>query len=75
MSKPRVVVDFNSADAKGRLRLTCVGTQEDLERPRITLREGMELTLYEDDTDEKGGEILVVYGVVEYSDEDHAGPQ
>jgi hypothetical protein len=70
MSKPRVFVDFNSQDTKRRLRLSCVGTQEDLERQQITLRAGMELTLYEDDTDEHGGELLVVDGVVEYSDED-----
>ncbi len=70
MSKPRIVVDFNNQDVKRRLRLDCFGTQKDLKRQQITLREGMQLTLYEDDSDEKGGELLVVDGVVEYSEED-----
>jgi hypothetical protein len=70
MSNPRVMVDFNNQDVERRLRLDCVGTQEDLERLQIALHAGMELTLYEDNTDEHGGELLVVEGVVQYSDEE-----
>ncbi len=70
MNKPKVFVDFNSADVKGRLRLSCVGTQEDLERQQIEWRDGLELTLYEDDEDGEGRpQQLVVDGVVEYSEE------
>jgi hypothetical protein len=46
MVKPKVYADFHNADAKGRLRLNCVGTIEDLARQGITLREGMPLTFY-----------------------------
>ena len=62
MNKPRVFADFHNADVKGRLRLSCVGTVEDLERQGIVLREGQSLTIY--------SEELEVEGVVHYSEEE-----
>ena len=59
MDQPRVFVDFHNADAKGRVRLNCVGTVEDLARQKISLTEGQSLSLY--------GEDLEVDGVVRYS--------
>ena len=59
MNKPRVFVDFHNADAKGRVRLNCVGTVEDLACQKISLTEGQSLTLYSED--------LEVDGVVRYS--------
>lgn len=70
---PRVFVDFNNADAKGRVRLNTVGTIRDLSRERVHLCAGASLDLYaEDDVDEEGRpEELRVPGVVEYSHEEH----
>lgn len=53
MTHPKVFVDFQNADSKGRVRLTCAGTREDLERQQIQLTDGLVLTLYEDDADEQ----------------------
>lgn len=62
MSKLRVFADFHNADVKGRLRLSCVGTIEDLERHGITLRNGQSLIIY--------SEELEVEGIVHYSTEE-----
>ncbi|PSB02018.1 hypothetical protein [Merismopedia glauca] len=62
MSYPKVYADFHNADLKGRLRLNCVGTMEDLSRLHIKLSDGQPLTLY--------SEELEVDGVVQYSDEE-----
>jgi hypothetical protein len=59
----RVFVDLQNADRRGRLRLNCIGTIEDLARQRIMLRNGVYLTLY--------SEELEVEGVVEYSTDEH----
>ena len=72
MVKPRVYADFHNADSTGRLRLDCVGTLDDLSQQRVELREGIVLTLYSDDLDEKGQlDKLLVDGVVSYSEEEH----
>jgi hypothetical protein len=71
MAQPRVYADFHNADAQGRLRLNSVGTIEDLARQQIELREGLRLTLYSDDLDEKGAlDKLLVDGVVSFSEEE-----
>ena len=59
MNKPRVFADFHNADAKGRVRLNCVGTVRDLACQKIFLTEGQSLILY--------SENLEVDGVVRYS--------
>ena len=59
MNKPRVFADFHNADAKGRVRLNCVGTVEDLACQKISLTEGQALILYSED--------LEVDGVTRYS--------
>jgi hypothetical protein len=63
MSNSRIYADFHNADAKGRLRLNCVGTIQDLSRLHIELRDGLSLTLY--------SEELEVDSVVQYSEEEH----
>jgi hypothetical protein len=69
--KPKVYADFHNADGKGRLRLNCVGTTEDLARQRIVLREGMPLILYADDLDAQGQpDDLLVDGIVSFSEEE-----
>lgn len=62
MNKPRIFADFHNADVKGRLRLSCVGTIEDLERQEIVLRDGRPLIIY--------SEELEVEGVVHYSEKE-----
>jgi len=62
MNKLRVFADFHNTDVKGRLRLSCVGTVEDLERQGIVLRDGQSLIIY--------SEELEVEGVVHYSEEE-----
>ncbi|MBD2307464.1 hypothetical protein H6G17_18480 [Chroococcidiopsis sp. FACHB-1243] len=62
MSYPRIFVDFHNADEKGRLRLNCIGTIEDLHRQQIELRNGQQLTLY--------SEELETDGVVQFSNEE-----
>ena len=63
MNKPRVFADFHNADPKGRLRLNCVGTVEDLTCQKISLRNGQSLILY--------SEELEVDGIVQYSKEEN----
>lgn len=63
MDKPRIFADFHNADAKGRVRLNCIGTVQDLGRQQISLRDGQELTLYSED--------LEADGQVCYSDEEN----
>jgi hypothetical protein len=69
---PRVYADFQNADTKGRVRLNCNGTLEDLSKLQIELREGLVLTLYSDDLDDKGQlDELLVDGVVSFSADEH----
>ena len=63
MNKPKVFADFHNADTRGRLRLNCIGTIEDLAQQQIVLRDGVCITLY--------SEELEVEGVVEYSTDEH----
>ncbi len=63
MSNPKVFADFHNTDIRGRLRLNCIGTIEDLAQQKIVLRDGVCLTLY--------SEELEVEGVVEYSTDEH----
>lgn len=72
MVKPKVYADFQNADAKGRVRLNCTGTVEDLSKQQVELREGLVLALYSDDLDDKGQlDELQVDGVVSFSAEEN----
>ena len=67
---PRVYADFQSLDDHNRLRLTCAGTMDDLDRMALRLQPGLVLTLYTDDEDAAGHpDELGVEGVVHYDDE------
>jgi hypothetical protein len=71
MSPSRIYADFNNLDDLNRLKLTCAGTREDLERHGIEMREGLILTFYMDDADDQGRpDELCVEGVVHF-DADH----
>jgi hypothetical protein len=69
MFKPRIDADFHNLDDSHRLRLTCAGTRENLERQCIDLREGLIVTFYMDDVDDQGepGELRTD-GVVHYDE-------
>jgi hypothetical protein len=70
MAKPKVYADFQNLDDFNRLRLSCAGTQQDLKRQDITLREGMALTFYTDDEDDQGRpDELLAEGVVRLDEE------
>jgi hypothetical protein len=72
MVKPKVYADFHNADAKGRIRLNCIGTLEDLSQQQVQLRDGLVLTLYADDLDDEGQlDELLIDGVVSFSEEEH----
>ena len=62
MNKPRVFADFHNADAKGRVRLNCAGTEADIKRQEIVLQDGQSLIIY--------SEELETTGVVRYSEEE-----
>ncbi len=71
MDKPRLYADFHNADVRGRVRLNCVGTEEDLAQYKIELRKGLAITLYADELDARGNsDELVVDAVVEYSEDE-----
>src|SRR3989337_512189 len=68
MSLPKIYADFQNVDDYGRLKLTCLGTRQDLERQGIVLHEGLTLTLYTADADDRGqSDELRAEGVVHYS--------
>jgi hypothetical protein len=67
----RIYADFHNLDDLNRLKLTCAGTREDLERLGIELREGLVLTFYMDDADDQGRpDELCVEGVVLFDADD-----
>ncbi len=61
--KPTVYADFNTGDPQGRLRMSCLGTVQDLTRLGVMLRDGMALTV----TDYEG---LEADAVARYSAEE-----
>jgi hypothetical protein len=54
MDKPSIYADFNNADSRGRLRLNCVGTIQDLARQGVRLRDGLQLLLHDDELEAEG---------------------
>lgn len=73
MSQPKVYADFQNLDDANRLRLTCAGTKEDLARQGIELREGLVLTFYMDDANNRGEpDELLSEGAVHYSEQERS---
>ena len=69
MSRRKIYADFLNLDDCDRLRLTCAGTVEDLRRQGIELREGLVLTFYMDDADDRGEpDEILTEGVVHYDE-------
>ncbi len=60
---PEIFADFNNADCRGRLRLSCHGTEVDLRRLGLQLEEGMEILVSDRDS-------LSAVGTVEWSCEE-----
>ena len=73
MSIPKVYADFQNLDDFNRLRLTCAGTLQDLERQSLRLQEGLVLTFYTDDEDRQGKpDELRVDGTVHFDREENS---
>ena len=69
MSLPEIYADFQNLDRLNRLRLTCRGTREELDRSGIELHEGLVLTFHMDDADDQGcADDLLVEGVVQFDE-------
>ena len=74
MTHPKIYADFQNLDDANRLRLTCAGTLQDLERQGVHLQEGLVLTFYTDDADDQGQpDELRAEGVVHYDVEGNVG--
>ena len=56
MAAPSIFADFMNADPEGRVRLTCVGTTEDLARLGVRLANGLHVTIHDEEL-EADGEI------------------
>ncbi len=54
MAVPRIYADFQNLDDDNRLHLNCVGTLQDLEQQGVRLTDGLVVTLYTDDADDRG---------------------
>jgi len=71
MPLPGIYADFQNVDDYGRLNLTGLGTRQDLQRQGIVLHEGLALTLYTDDADDRGqSDELRAEGVVHNSEDE-----
>lgn len=57
MAVPSIFADFTNADPQGRVRLTCVGTTEDLARLGVRLVNGLHITVHDEEL-ETDGEVL-----------------
>ncbi len=70
MITPRIYADFQNLDDHNRLKLTCAGTLQDLDRQGIQLKERQKLTFYTDDSDDQGQpDELRIDGVVHFDAE------
>ena len=65
-----VYADFQNLDDVNRLRLTCAGTRQDLNRLGIELRDGLTLTFYTDDADDEGRPENIAQAVLFFIDND-----
>ena len=63
MSEHTIYADFQNADSRGRLRLNCVGTIQDLAEKKIILHDGLRLTLHDEELETEGN--------VQFSTEEH----
>ena len=54
MTKPVIYADFNNADPRGRLRLDCIGTIQDLARLGVRLQEGLKVSLHDEEMEAEG---------------------
>ena len=63
-TKPRIYGDFQNVDDSRRIRLSVTGSQEDIERLNLTLKDGMEIEV----TDTHS---LSADGIVRFSDSEN----
>ena len=60
---PKIRVDFQNADRKGRIRLNTKGSIEDIKNQKISLETGTEVFLYDEE--------LSVNGIITFSSEEN----
>lgn len=71
MNALRIYADFQKLDDDNRLKLTCRGTLQDLQRFGVQLHEGLRLTFFTDDADDEGRpDDLLIDGVVQFNAEE-----
>ena len=58
MAIPSVFADFMNADPQGRVRLTCVGTTEDLARLGLRLENGLRVIVHDEEL-EADAEVML----------------
>ena len=63
MAIPSIFADFMNADPEGRVRLTCVGTAEDLSHLGVRLENGLRIVVTDEEV-EADGEVV-------YSTDEH----
>lgn len=63
--QPLLNADFQNVDPDGRVRLNTAGTLEDFARLRLTLTDGLSVTLYTDDDDSDAG--LSIPATIEFN--------
>lgn len=54
MATPSIYADFQNADPQGRVRLTVIGTIEDLARSGLRLIDGLRVTVYDEELEADG---------------------
>jgi hypothetical protein len=54
MHTPIVFADFSNADSRGRIRLNCAGSLDDISRQGLRLRDGMELIVHDEELNADG---------------------
>ena len=71
MDNPRIYHDLQKQDDQGRIKLTILGTLQDLERHGITVHDGLTLGFWCDDANDQGElDEILIEGVVRYNEEE-----
>ncbi|MBI2807072.1 MAG: hypothetical protein HYX68_18995 [Planctomycetes bacterium] len=71
MTKPEIYGDFNNLDSQNRIRLTTLGSIQDIARLGLHLKDGLALTVAMDDADDAGNpDDLMADAVVRYNEKE-----
>ena len=71
MKLPEIYADFNKLDDQNRIRLTTLGSIEDIARQALQLRDGLPLIVTMDDADDDGNsDDLMADAIVRYNEKE-----